>query len=99
MNITLQRRLRQAEQAIDQLANPKKPTEVVLLGQPAPGDSPEVVSKFEAEKAAALERGAFLIVLTPLQPLPRQVEGAGRRAQVDDVPGRDRFEGRRNRVR
>ena len=99
MNITLQRRLRQAEQAIDQLANPQKPREALLMARPGPDASAEVIAKYEADMRAALERGAFVIELRPLQPLPRQMEGAGRCAQVDDVPGRDGFEGRRNRVR
>lgn len=99
MNATMKRRIQRAEKAIDQIANPEKPKEVVLLAQPAPGDTAELVAKFEADMATALERGAFVIVLTPLQPLPRAVECTRRRAVVNDVPGRDGFEGRRNRVR
>lgn len=66
MNATMKRRIQRAEKAIDQIANPEKPKEVVLLAQPAPGAGPEVVAKFSDAHGAALDRGAFVIVLVPL---------------------------------
>lgn len=99
MNATLQRRIQRAEKAIDQLANPERPKEIVLLAQPAPDATAELVAKFEADKGSALERGAFVIVLTPLKSLSRSVESFRRRALANDVPDRDGFEGRRNGVR
>lgn len=98
MNATMKRRIQRAEKAIDQIANPEKPKEVVLLAQPAPDAPAALVAKFEADMATALERGAFVIVLVPLRPLPRAVKDFRRRELVNDVPGRDGFEGRRNRV-
>lgn len=98
MNATMKRRIQRAEKAIDQIANPEKPKEIVLLAQPAADASAELVAKFEADQGAALERGAFVIVLTPLKPVPRSVESFRRRAQVNDVPGREGFEGRRSGV-
>lgn len=97
MNATMKRRIQRAEKAIDQIANPEKPKEVVLLAQPAPDAPAALVAKFDADMAAALERGAFVIELRPLKPLPQAVESTRRRALVNDVLGRDGLEGRRNR--
>ena len=71
MNANLQRRIKRAEKAVDQLANPQKPKEVLLMAQPGPDASAEVIAKYEADMGAALERGAFVIELRPLQPPPR----------------------------
>lgn len=66
MKSTLQRRIKQLEKLVEQVTNPEKPQEVVLLATPAPGAPAQAVEKFRADMSAAIQRGAFAIVLAPL---------------------------------
>lgn len=66
MNATLQRRIKQLEKLVTQVANPEKPREVVLLGTPGPDAPASETEQFKADMRAAIARGAFVIVMVPL---------------------------------
>lgn len=66
MRATLQRRIKQLEELVEQVTKPEKPQDVVLLETPAQGAPAQAVKKFRADLSAAIQRGAFVIVLAPL---------------------------------
>lgn len=68
MSATLARRIKHLESLVDQVVTPEVFRESVLFGTPAPGAPAKVREKFEAEMNAAIQRGAFVIVLVPLRP-------------------------------
>lgn len=66
MSATLQRRIKQLEKLVEQVANPEKPQDVVLLGTPGPDAPASEIEQFKADMRAAIARGAFVIVMVPL---------------------------------
>lgn len=66
MSTVLRRRIKQLERLVDQVATSDKPSEVVLLSIPAEQADPEAMAQFLEGKRAAMERGAFVIVMVPL---------------------------------
>lgn len=74
MSAALERRVRKLEGLVNQVATPEVFREVVLLAAPLPGASSDQAKKFEADKQAAIDRGAAVIVLRPLQPEPVRLQ-------------------------
>lgn len=74
MSAALERRIKHLEKLVDQVTTPEVFREAVLFGTPAPGAAAKAREKFEADKSAAIQRGAFVIVLVPLKAIPPTIK-------------------------
>lgn len=68
MSAALERRVKKLEGLVNQVATPEVLREVVLMASPELRGTAAEIKAFEAEKRAAIDRGAFIIVLRPLLP-------------------------------
>ncbi len=73
--MSLSRRVLRLERLAGSITNPEKPRECLVIAHPRRDASPEDIAKYEAERDAALARGAMVIELVGV--VPNHIDGHG----------------------